>query len=82
MHGSGCEDCMLHRARLVCSPGGGAAVFRSFVAQEGDTEVKKEVSNFVFGSSVTEVEEPQLSPTPTIPAELSLRANVGRDTAI
>ncbi|CAE7576091.1 ZDHHC11 [Symbiodinium natans] len=61
---------------------GGGAVFRSFVAQEGDTEVKKEVSNFVFGSSVREVEEPQMSPTPTIPAELSLRANVGRDNAV
>jgi len=59
------------------SQGGGANVFRSFVAQEGDTEVKKEVSNFVFGSSVTEVEEPQLSPTPTIPAEFSRRVNIG-----
>ena len=52
------------------------------MAQEGDTEVKKEVSNFVFGSSVTQVEDPQLSPAPTIPAELSMRAHVGRDNAM
>lgn len=41
----------------------GANVFRSFVAQEGDTEVKKEVSSVIFGSSVAAVGEPEHSPT-------------------
>lgn len=40
----------------------GANVFRSFVAQEGDTEMKKEVSSVIFGSSVTGVGEPEHSP--------------------
>lgn len=42
----------------------GANVFQSFVAQEGDTEVKKEVSSVIFGSSVAAVGEPEHSPTP------------------
>ena len=49
----------------------GANVFRSFVAQEGDTEVKKEVSSVIFGSSVAAVGEPEHSPTvPTGPDPL------------
>ena len=50
-------------------------VFRSFVAQEGDTEMKKEFSSVIFGSSVTGVGEPgeQLSPT----ADSSVRAQSG-----
>jgi len=39
--------------------GGMDGVFRSMVAQDGDAELKKEVSSFVFGSGISDVSRPK-----------------------
>eukprot|EP00441_Pelagodinium_beii_P035400 CAMPEP_0197637576 /NCGR_PEP_ID=MMETSP1338-20131121/12757_1 /TAXON_ID=43686 ORGANISM="Pelagodinium beii, Strain RCC1491" /NCGR_SAMPLE_ID=MMETSP1338 /ASSEMBLY_ACC=CAM_ASM_000754 /LENGTH=279 /DNA_ID=CAMNT_0043210013 /DNA_START=141 /DNA_END=980 /DNA_ORIENTATION=+ len=40
-------------------------IFRSLVAQEGDSEVKREVSRVIFGSDVSSVGVPELSRAPS-----------------
>lgn len=41
------------------SAGPMSSIFRSMVAQDNDTEIKQAVSNFVFGSAVSSVGDPQ-----------------------